>query len=66
MNGNSLEKRVRDQLARVENEFNVRVLFACESGSRAWGLSQPIAIMMCGFFMFISATGISLLRPGAT
>jgi predicted nucleotidyltransferase len=32
--------RVRAALDRVEAECNVRVLFACESGSRAWGFSS--------------------------
>jgi predicted nucleotidyltransferase len=33
-------QRVRDALARVEAEQNVRVLYACESGSRAWGFAS--------------------------
>ncbi len=33
-------QRVRDALARVESEQNVRVLYACESGSRAWGFAS--------------------------
>ena len=32
--------RVRAALDRVEAECNVRVLFACESGSRAWGFAS--------------------------
>jgi hypothetical protein len=31
---------VRDTLARLEAEQNVRVLYACESGSRAWGFAS--------------------------
>ena len=33
-------QRVRHALARVESDQNVRVLFACESGSRAWGFAS--------------------------
>jgi predicted nucleotidyltransferase len=33
-------QRVDDALARVEAEQDVRVLFACESGSRAWGFAS--------------------------
>jgi predicted nucleotidyltransferase len=33
-------ERVRKALAQVEAERNVRVLFACESGSRAWGFAS--------------------------
>jgi len=40
MQGNNVSERVRDTLARLESERNVRVLFACESGSRAWGFAS--------------------------
>jgi predicted nucleotidyltransferase len=40
MNGNEVFARVRDALARLELERNVRVLYACESGSRAWGFAS--------------------------
>ncbi len=40
MFGNEVYQRVRDALAAVEAERNVRVLFACESGSRAWGFAS--------------------------
>lgn len=33
-------QRVRDALACVESVQNVRVLYACESGSRAWGFAS--------------------------
>lgn len=35
-----ITKRVRDALAEVETTRGVRVLFACESGSRAWGFAS--------------------------
>lgn len=37
------DKRVAigQALARIEREHDVRVLFACESGSRGWGFSSP-------------------------
>jgi predicted nucleotidyltransferase len=37
---NEVFQRVRAALARLEAERNVRVLFACESGSRAWGFAS--------------------------
>ena len=40
MNDNELMQRVRHALAQLEAERNVRVLFACESGSRAWGFAS--------------------------
>ena len=39
MHGNEVFQRVRNALAQVEAERNVRVLFARESGSRAWGFA---------------------------
>ena len=35
-----LLKRVNDELDRIEKEESVRVLYACESGSRAWGFKS--------------------------
>ena len=35
-----LIKRVRDELDRIEKEECVRILYACESGSRAWGFES--------------------------
>jgi len=32
---------IREQLKTVERENNVRILLACESGSRAWGFPSP-------------------------
>lgn len=40
MPGNQVRQRVRHALAQIEAERNVRVLFACESGSRAWGFAS--------------------------
>ena len=40
MQNNEVFQRVRNALARLENERNVRVLYACESGSRAWGFAS--------------------------
>jgi len=33
----TIRKTIGEQLERLEREENVRVLYACESGSRAWG-----------------------------
>lgn len=32
-----VEQRIAAELSRIESENSVRILFACESGSRAWG-----------------------------
>ena len=47
MHGNEVFQRVRHALAQIEAERNVRVLYACESGSRAWGLPRATATTMC-------------------
>ena len=36
----TMRARVLDELARIERERNVAVLYACESGSRAWGFAS--------------------------
>jgi predicted nucleotidyltransferase len=40
MQENEVYERVRRELARLERDRQVRVLFACESGSRAWGFAS--------------------------
>jgi predicted nucleotidyltransferase len=33
--------RIDELLARLEQEWDIRILYACESGSRAWGFASP-------------------------
>ena len=37
---NAVFQQVRGELGRIERERGVRVLYACESGSRAWGFAS--------------------------
>ena len=37
----AMRARVLEELERIERERNVKVLYACESGSRAWGFASP-------------------------
>lgn len=37
----AMRARVLDELQRIEREHQVTVLYACESGSRAWGFASP-------------------------
>ena len=39
--GHDVRGRIVAELARIECEHDVRVLFACESGSRGWGFASP-------------------------
>jgi uncharacterized protein len=34
-------KDIRQKLADIEQQYNVHILYACESGSRAWGFPSP-------------------------
>ncbi|WP_225548210.1 nucleotidyltransferase domain-containing protein [Chromobacterium violaceum] len=36
-----VRRRVMEELAALERRHHVRVLYACESGSRAWGFASP-------------------------
>lgn len=37
----AMRERVRQVLGEVEKRYDVRVLYACESGSRGWGFASP-------------------------
>ena len=37
----AMRERVRQTLREVEQKYGVKVLFACESGSRGWGFASP-------------------------
>jgi len=39
--GDEMRADIVDRLAAVESDFGVRILFAIESGSRAWGFPSP-------------------------
>lgn len=36
-----MDDRIHRELAAIEREEDVRILYACESGSRAWGFASP-------------------------
>ncbi|EOC1310125.1 nucleotidyltransferase domain-containing protein [Cronobacter dublinensis] len=37
----AMRERVRQVLSEVEEKYGVKVLYACESGSRGWGFASP-------------------------
>ena len=39
----TMRQRINEMLDRIEREHEVKVLFACELGSRGWGLSPQLA-----------------------
>ena len=36
----AMEQRIQNELTRVEQAHGVKVLYACESGSRGWGFAS--------------------------
>lgn len=36
-----MEENIRRSLLQVEEQFQVKILYACETGSRAWGFPSP-------------------------
>ncbi len=36
-----MRSRIRQELAGIEKNYGVRILYACESGSRGWGFASP-------------------------
>ncbi|MFM2275359.1 MAG: hypothetical protein RL211_1231 [Pseudomonadota bacterium] len=37
----TVRAEIETQIGNIESEYNVRVLYACESGSRGWGFASP-------------------------
>ena len=41
MNENEITLSIKEKLSQIEQHENIRILYACESGSRAWGFASP-------------------------
>ena len=41
MNENEITLSIKEKLTQIEQRENIRILYACESGSRAWGFASP-------------------------
>ena len=37
----STEETIKEKLSEIEQKHNVKIIYACESGSRAWGFASP-------------------------
>ena len=40
MNGNEIAQSIKERLSQIEERENIRIIYACESGSRAWGFAS--------------------------
>ena len=36
-----MKEKILQSLRKIEQDNNIKVLFACETGSRAWGFASP-------------------------
>ncbi|MDQ0246220.1 hypothetical protein J2S09_003824 [Bacillus fengqiuensis] len=45
-----MNEKIRQEIDEIENKFDVKVLYACESGSRAWGFPSKDRwlLVLCG------------------
>lgn len=41
MNENEITLSIKEKLSQIEARENIRIIYACESGSRAWGFASP-------------------------
>lgn len=41
MNVNEITQSIKERLSQIEKRENIRIIYACESGSRAWGFASP-------------------------
>ena len=41
MNGNEITQSIKERLSQIEKRENIRIIYACESGSRARGFASP-------------------------
>lgn len=41
MNGNEIAQSIKERLYQIEKRENIRIIYACGSGSRAWGFASP-------------------------
>ena len=41
MNENEITLSIKEKLSQIEQRENILILYACESGSRAWGFASP-------------------------
>ena len=53
-----MHQTILDNLSRIEEQYQVTILWACESGSRAWGFPSPDSDYDVRFIYSILTVGI--------
>ena len=38
-----MEEKIKKELQQIEKEYSIKILYSCESGSRAWGFPSPVS-----------------------
>lgn len=51
MNENEITLSIKEKLSQIEQCENIRILYAFESGSRAWGFESPDSDYEEGLFI---------------
>ena len=41
MDEKEITQSIKEKLSQIEARENIRIIYACESGSRAWGFASP-------------------------
>ena len=41
MSEKDIAQSIKEKLSQIEERENIRIIYACESGSRAWGFASP-------------------------
>jgi predicted nucleotidyltransferase len=51
-----MQQKILQKLAEIEPQHNIHILYACESGSRAWGFPSPDSDYDIRFMLWKSMT----------
>ncbi len=54
-----MREKIQEQLRRIEEAENIKILLAVESGSRAWGFASPDSDYDVRFYLYQKARGLS-------
>ena len=59
-----MHRFIQQKLAQIEQEQRIHILFACESGSRAWGFPSPDSDYDVRFiYLHMKNSYLSIVEP---